>query len=168
MDTCNGMTLSRRTGIAALLLLAAPAMLLAAAPPDLTGDWQGKLAVDAKNSLTVRFTFTKGANGAYTAVLNSPDNSAVKNTAVSGVTWDGTNLKLTVPTLQGSYAGKLANGAIAGEWTQPGGKLPLQLAPFQKTVLSSDAMKPYIGECSLRSSTRDLPLAGSMTISSLR
>jgi hypothetical protein len=146
MDTCNGMKLSRRTGIAALLLLAAPAMLLAAAPPDLTGEWQGKLAVTATNSLTVRFTFTKGANGAYTAVLNSPDNSAVKNTPVSGVTWDGTNLKLSVPTLQGSYAGKLANGTIAGEWTQPGSKLPLQLAPFQKTVLTSDAMKPYVGE----------------------
>ena len=62
------------------------------------------------------------------------------------ITWDGTNRKLPVPTLQGSYARKLANGAIAGEWTQPGGKLPLQLAPFQKTVLSSDAMKPYVGE----------------------
>jgi hypothetical protein len=146
MNTSVGLPITRRSGMAALLLLLAPATLLAAAAPDLNGEWQGKLAVDASNSLTVRFTFIKGANGAYTAVLNSPDNSAVKDTPVNGVTWDGTNLKLAVPTLQGSYAGKLVQGKIVGEWTQPGGKLALELAPFQKTVLSSEAMKPYIGE----------------------
>jgi hypothetical protein len=145
MNTCDSRKLSRRAGIAALLLLAAPTVLLAAAPPELAGDWQGKLNVNPTTSLTVRFTFTKGANGAYTAVLNSPDNSAVKNTAVSAVTWDGTNLKFAVPTLQGSYAGKLAGGKIAGQWTQPGGPLPLELAPFQKVTLTADAMKPYVG-----------------------
>jgi hypothetical protein len=128
-----------------LLLLAAPGVLLAGAAPEINGEWQGKLALDASNSLTVRFTFTRGANGAYTAVLNSPDNPAVKNTAVSGITWDGANLKFAVPTLQGSYAGKLANGKIAGEWTQPGSKLPLELAPYQKATLSADALRPYVG-----------------------
>jgi hypothetical protein len=145
MDTCNGKKLSRRSGLAALLLLAAPGVLLAGAAPEINGEWQGKLAIDASNALTVRFTFTKGANGAYTAVLNSPDNPAVKNTAVSGITWDGANLKFAVPTLQGSYAGKLANGKIAGEWTQPGGKLPLELAPYQKTTLSADTLRAYVG-----------------------
>jgi hypothetical protein len=145
VDTCNAKSISRRSGIAALLLLAAPAVLLAGAAPEIAGEWQGKLAVDASNALTVRFTFSRGANGAYTAVLNSPDNPAVKNTPVSGVSWDGTNLKFSVPSLQGAYAGKLANGRIAGEWTQPGGKLPLELAPWQKAVLSADALKPYLG-----------------------
>jgi hypothetical protein len=145
MNSSNRMVVTRRTGIAGLLLLLAPAALLAGAAPELGGDWQGKLAVNPATSLTVRFTFTKGANGAYTAVVNSPDNSAVKDTPVSGVTWDGTNLKFTVPTLQGAYTGKLAGGKIAGEWTQPGGKLPLELAPFQKVALSADAMRPYLG-----------------------
>lgn len=145
MDTCNGIKLSRRSGLAALLLLAAPGVLLAGAAPEINGEWQGKLALDASNSLTVRFTFTRGANGAYTAVLNSPDNPAVKNTAVSGVTFDGTNLKFAVPTLQGAYAGKLANGKIAGEWTQPGSKLPLELSPRQQAAPSSDALRAYVG-----------------------
>jgi hypothetical protein len=148
MRPCHDTGITRRRGLAALLLLAAPTMMLAGAPADLAGDWQGKLAVDAKNALTVRFTFSKATNGAYTAVLNSPDNAAVKDTAVSGVTWDGTNLKFAVPSLSGSYVGKLSGGKIAGQWTQPGGALPLELAPWQKVVLSADVVKPYIGSWS--------------------
>lgn len=147
MDTWNMASITRRSGMAAVLalLVTAPTALLAAAPADLSGDWQGKLAIDANNALTVRFTFTRGSNGAYTAVLNSPDNPGVKDTAVSNVTWDGTSLKFAVPTLSGAYAGTLRGGRIAGEWTQPGGKLPLELAPWSKPVLSADAAKPWVG-----------------------
>lgn len=145
MDTCDVKTFSRRAGFAALLLLAAPMTMLAGAPPEIAGEWQGKLAVNASTSLTVRFTFTRGANGAYTAVLNSPDNPAVKDTPVNGVNWDGANLKFAVPALQGSYAGKLANGKIAGQWTQPGGALPLELAPYAKPVVSAATMRSLTG-----------------------
>lgn len=145
MDTCNARTLSRRTGLAALLLLAMPVTVPAAAPPDIAGEWQGKLAVDARTSLTVRFTFTRGSNGAYTAVLDSPDNPAVKDTPVGNVEWDGTNLKFAVPSLQGSYAGKLAGGRIAGQWTQPGGALPLELAPYARPVVSAATMRSLSG-----------------------
>jgi hypothetical protein len=120
----------------------------AAAPPDLTGVWQGKLAVDAKTSLAVQFTFTKAANGTYTAVLNSPDNAEIKNTAVTGVTWDGNNLKLQVPSLSGSYAGTLKNGKIGGQWTQPGSALALELAPFQKPVITASTMQALQGNWS--------------------
>ena len=130
---------------AATLLLAVPHAALAGAAPDLAGVWQGKLAVDASTSLNVQFTFTKGSNGAYTAVLNSPDNPALKDTPVSGVTWDGTNLKMQVPSLSGSFAGTLKGGSIGGEWTQPGGKLPLALAPFQKPVISAAGAKSLAG-----------------------
>jgi hypothetical protein len=135
MNKRTGMNALRSWAIALALLL--PGTLLAAAPPDLAGVWQGKLAVDAKTSLAVEFTFTKGANGAYTAVLNSPDNPDLKNTAVSGVSWDGSSLKLQVPTLSGSYAGTLKNGKIGGQWTQPGGALALELAPFQKQAAAT-------------------------------
>jgi hypothetical protein len=117
----------------------------AAAPPELTGVWEGKLAVDPKTSLKVQFTFTKAANGSYTAVLNSPDNPDLKNTPVSGVTWDGSSLKLQVPTLSGSYAGTLKNGKVSGQWTQPGGALALELAPFQKPVLDKAATETLAG-----------------------
>jgi hypothetical protein len=146
--------MNRRTGnifrsvlvtAAALLLQVVPGAARAAAPPELAGVWQGKLVVDASNSLAVQFTFTKGANGAYTAVLNSPDNPALKDTAVSGVTWDGTNLKLTVPSLSGSFAGALKDGKVDGKWTQPGGALPLVLSPYTKPVMSAANAKSLAG-----------------------
>lgn len=132
-------------GFAAALLLTLPAMTFAAAPPELNGVWEGKLAVDAKTSLAVQFTFTKTASGSYTAVLNSPDNPDLKNTAVSGVTWDGSSLKLQVPTLSGSYAGTLRNGKIGGQWSQPGSTLALELAPFQKPVVAASTVKALVG-----------------------
>lgn len=136
----------RACAITAAALLSGTA--LAAAPPELAGVWQGKLAVDAKTSLSVQFTFTKAANGSYTAVLNSPDNAAIKDTAVTGVTWDGTNLKMQVPSLSGSYAGALKAGKIGGEWKQPGAALPLELAPYQKPVLTASTMKAIEGSWS--------------------
>ena len=74
---------------------------------ELAGVWQGKLPIDATTSLTIQFTFAKDAKGGYTAVLNSPDNGAIKNTPATGVTWDGSNVKLQVAALSGSYAGAL-------------------------------------------------------------
>lgn len=145
MANSTPIRISRRAGLAALLLAALPGTLLAGAAPDLTGDWQGKLQMDASNALTVRFTFTKAANGTYTAVLNSPDNPAVKDTTVSGVTWDGTNLKLAVPSLSGAYAGALKAGKIGGQWTQPGAALPLELSPYQKPVMTADVVRPFVG-----------------------
>ena len=131
----------RMTAVVALMpvLMMVSFITLAAAPPDLAGVWQGKLAVDAKTSLAIQFTFSKDAKGAYAAVLNSPDNPALKNAPATGVSWDGTALKLQVPSLQGSYAGTLKAGAISGQWTQPGGNLPLTLTPYQKPVVTKAA-----------------------------
>ncbi|MEO8307071.1 MAG: hypothetical protein ABI616_03400 [Pseudomonadota bacterium] len=139
----------RTTALATLLLASTGAMAAAAAAPaaaDLAGVWQGKLAVDPKNSLTIQFTFAKDAKGAYTAVLNSPDNGAIKNTPATGVTWDGSNVKLQVAALSGSYAGVLKDGKINGQWTQPGGALPLVLSPYQKPVMTKAAMDALNGD----------------------
>jgi len=133
----------RNMTLASLML--ASSLVMGAAPQDLTGMWTGKLAVDPKNSLTIQMTFSKDAKGGYTAVLNSPDNPAIKNTAATGVTWDGATLKLQVPTLQGSYAGTLKDGALNGQWTQPGGNLPLVLAPYQKPVVTKQAAAQLMG-----------------------
>jgi len=138
-------TITRRALAVAVLALAAGNALAAAAPAELTGMWQGKLAVDPKQSLTIQMTFTKDAKGAYTAVLNSPDNPALKNAPASDVTWDGTNLKLKVPSLQGSYAAALKAGSLEGQWTQPGGNLPLVLAPYSKPVLTKQASAQLVG-----------------------
>jgi hypothetical protein len=116
-----------------------------AAQQELNGDWQGKLAVDAKTSLTVRFSFGKDAGGSPTAILNSPDNAAIKNTPATGVTWDGARLKLQVVALAGSYSAILKEGTLNGEWTQPGSKLPLVLSPYQKPVMTASDKKTLIG-----------------------
>jgi hypothetical protein len=133
------------TLLPALMLVSFLTMAAAPAAPELTGLWQGKLAVDPKTSLTIQFTFAKDAKGAYTAVLNSPDNPAIKNTPASGVTWDGTNLKFQVPALQGNYSGTLKNGAVAGTWAQPGGNLPLVIAPYAKPVVSKQVAAQIVG-----------------------
>lgn len=129
----------------AVLALGAGSALAAAAPPELTGMWQGKLTVDPKNALTIQMTFSKDAKGAYTAVLNSPDNPALKNAPATDVTWDGTNLKLKVPSLQGSYAAAIKGGSLEGQWTQPGGNLPLVLAPYSRPVLTKQAAAQLAG-----------------------
>jgi hypothetical protein len=137
----------RTTALLSLLLASASAMAAApAATQDLTGVWQGKLALDPKTTLTIQFTFARDAKGAYTAVLNSPDNGGIKNTPATGVTWDGSNVKLQVASLSGSYAGVLKDGKINGQWTQPGGALPLVLSPYQKPVMSKAAMDTLTGD----------------------
>jgi hypothetical protein len=136
----------RTTALVSLLFVSASVMAAApAATQDLAGVWQGKLALDATNSLTIQFTFARDAKGAYTAVLNSPDNGAIKNTPATGVTWDGSNVKLQVAALSGSYAGALKDGKINGQWTQPGGTLPLVLTPYQAPVLTKAAVNTLTG-----------------------
>ncbi|HTC51402.1 MAG TPA: hypothetical protein VK700_05655 [Steroidobacteraceae bacterium] len=125
------------------------AMLAAAGPvfaqQDLSGPWQGKLAVDAKTSLTIQFTFLKKPDGSYSAVLDSPDNPAIKNVAASAVSYSAGALKVDVASLSGSYAGTLKDGKFEGKWTQPGGTLPLELSAYQKPVLSKAAMDTLAG-----------------------
>ena len=136
----------RMTALASLLMVSTGAIAGApAATQELAGVWQGKLPVDATTSLTIQFTFAKDAKGGYTAVLDSPDSGAIKNTPASGVTWDGSNVKLQVASLSGSYAGSLKDGKLNGQWTQPGSALPLVLSPYQKPVLSKTAMDTLAG-----------------------
>lgn len=117
----------------------------ALAQQDLSGQWQGKLAVDAKTSLTIQFTFSKRPDGTYGAVVDSPDNPAIRNVAASSVSYAAGALKVDVAALSGSFAGTLKDGKFDGKWTQPGGTLPLVLSAYQKPVLSKAAMTTLEG-----------------------
>jgi len=128
-----------------LLLVLASGQVLAQSQPELAGTWQGKLAVDATTSLTIQFVFTKKPDGTYSAVLNSPDNGAIKNVAAGAVAWSAGALKVDVPTLSGAYAGTLKDGKFDGKWTQQGTVLPLALSPWQKPVLSKAAIETLTG-----------------------
>ena len=77
-----------RTGLFAVmatLVVAGLSMAQSALAQELAGTWQGKLQVDPKTAMTIQFVFAKKADGSYSAVLNSPDNDAIKNMAADSV-----------------------------------------------------------------------------------
>jgi hypothetical protein len=123
------------------VLVAGPAF----AQQELAGTWQGKLAVDPQTSLTIQFIFTKKPDGTYSAVVNSPDNPAIRNIAASSVSYSAGALKVDVKDLSGSYAGSIKDGKFDGKWTQAGSALPLALAPYQKPVLAKSAVDALNG-----------------------
>jgi hypothetical protein len=132
----------KTAALAASLCLSVAGM----AQTDLAGVWAGKLDVAPGNSIDVHFTLAQDASGAWTATLNSPDTGAIKDIAASSVTFDGTALNIDVAALSGSYKGTLNNGSFAGEWTQPGGTLPMNLAPYEPSTLSDEAIALLEGQ----------------------
>ncbi len=120
----------------ALGLLSAGSVL---AQTELTGDWRGKLAVDATTSLPVQFTFAKKPDGSYSAVLNSLENENIKNVAASAVSWKDGALKVDVPALSGAYAGALKDDHFEGQWSQTGSK---PIAPALARPPQGDAGGP--------------------------
>jgi hypothetical protein len=127
-----------------LLLVTLGAVGPAFAQQDLTGPWQGKLAVDAKTSLTIQFTFSKKPDGTYAAVVDSTDGN-IKSVPATAVTYNAGALKVDVAALSGSFSGTLKDGKLDGRWTQPGQTLPLVLSAYQKPVLSKTAMDALTG-----------------------
>jgi hypothetical protein len=116
----------------------------AVAQTDLAGTWQGKLIMSPAEKITIQFIFTKQPNGSYKAVLNSPDEGAIRNVAASAVKYAGGKLSVEVTSLSGSYSGTAAKGVLTGEWKQPGSVLPLVLTPYVKPGVS--ILKPLLGE----------------------
>ncbi len=108
----------------------------AATAQDIAGTWQGKLKVDANTALTVQFTFTRKPDGGWSATLNSPDSGAIKNVAANAVSLTNGAVKVDVAALSGSFNGTLKGRSIEGQWTQPGGVLPLVLSPYEKPQLA--------------------------------
>lgn len=128
------------------MLLAAAGGAYGAEPgSELTGQWRGALAVDAKTSLTIQLDIAKRPDGVYLITLDSPDNGAIKNTPASKVSVDGGKLSFEVPSLSGAYAGTVKAGSIAGEWKQPTGALPLTFTPYKAPQLSKAAIDTLKG-----------------------
>lgn len=131
-----------RTGVVLFLGLIFCGSLFA--QTDLTGTWQGKLAIDQKTTMAIQFILTRQADGSYKAVVNSPESGAIKNVLASAVKLAGGKLTIEVASLSGSYAGTVGKGTITGEWKQPGSTLPLVLTPYKKP--ESNSFKPLLGE----------------------
>ncbi|MBZ5578051.1 MAG: TIGR03435 family protein [Acidobacteriia bacterium] len=113
--------------IIALATLPASALLA----QDITGTWQGKLAVpQAPNGeLRIVVKIAKGDAGALKATLYSIDQPG-PGIPASAITLQGNNVKFTVPAIGGTYEGKLDSDAVnlTGNWTQGPKPLPLTLA----------------------------------------
>lgn len=122
------------------------ASLACFAQTSIDGVWAGKLEVAPGSAIGVHFTLAQDAAGGWTATLNSPDTGAIKNVTASSVSFDGSKLDIKVDALSGAYSGVLADGTFTGEWTQPGGTLAMNLAPYVASVLSDEAMATLLGQ----------------------
>jgi uncharacterized protein (TIGR03435 family) len=91
---------------------------------DLTGQWQGTLSAPGRDLRTV-FKITKD-DGNYRTIFYSIDQGS-QGIPASVTTLQGSNLKMTIPGLGGSYEAKLSadGNSMAGTWTQ--GPMPLLL-----------------------------------------
>lgn len=114
------------------------------AQEDISGTWAGRLQVAPDTAITVHFTLSR-ENGQWQAMLNSPDMGAIKNVPASAVSFDGTALDIEVASLSGSYSGRLDAGTFTGEWSQPGSTFAMQLAPFEASQLSDEAVAALQG-----------------------
>jgi uncharacterized protein (TIGR03435 family) len=98
---------------------------------DITGTWQGKLSVpQAPNGeLRVVFRILKDDGDALKATLYTIDQPGPGFPA-SAVAIQGSNVKITIPGIGGSYEGKMDADAITltGKWTVGDMPLPLTLA----------------------------------------
>ena len=98
---------------------------------DITGTWQGKLLMpQAPNGeLRIVFKVLKADGGTLKATLYSIDQPSPGFPA-SAVAIQGSNVKITIPGIGGTYEGKLDAEAITltGKWTQGGMTFPLTLA----------------------------------------
>jgi uncharacterized protein (TIGR03435 family) len=98
---------------------------------DITGTWQGKLAVpQAPNGeLRIVVKIAKADGNALKAMFYSIDQPG-PGIAAGAVTIQGSNVKIPVPGIGGTYEGKLDSDAITltGSWSQGPKPIPLNLA----------------------------------------
>ena len=93
---------------------------------DYSGAWQGTLQAGKELRIILKITKTDG--GALKALFYSIDQTG-QAFPTSGVTTQGSTLKVTVPSIGGTFEGKLGpeGDALAGTWTQGPSPMALNL-----------------------------------------
>ena len=105
---------------------------------DVIGDWRGVLKVQG-TELPLIFHIHQSDTG-LSATLVSPAQSAAE-TPLDSVVFEAGRIEMKIAAIGGSYSGTLGDdGTIAGEWSQGGMSLPLDLA--RDTGESKDASEP--------------------------
>jgi bla regulator protein blaR1 len=94
---------------------------------DITGTWQGTLHAGSANLRTV-IKISKADDGSLKAVFYSIDQGG-QPLPVDKTTLQGSDLKMSMPAIGGSYEGKVSSdgNSISGTWSQ-GNPLPLDFA----------------------------------------
>jgi len=128
-----------------VLLFAVLLSSIATADEDISGTWQGSLAIGPDTKLAIQFIISQTPDGSYAVVLNTPNEGNVKNVEANEVAYDAGNLKIEVTELSGSYDGVFKDGKIEGEWQQEGTSFPLTLKPYEKPTLSRKDMDMLLG-----------------------
>jgi len=112
---------TRRSSIIALAVLLAGASFSQLSAQSINGSWQGTLQPAEGREQRVVFKISTGDDDKLKALLYNADNAAPA-IPVNPVTFQGSNLKMTIPALAGTFEGKLdtSGNSITGTFTQPG------------------------------------------------
>jgi len=113
--------------MAAMAFMAGPSYCGQQDTAAIAGDWSGTLDFNGVK-LQIVFHITESEDGTLSATMDSPDQGAA-GIPVSGVTFDGDSLVISVAVAQGGYYGRFDRDSlfVDGEWRQVGFRLPLRL-----------------------------------------
>jgi hypothetical protein len=150
-----------------LVIAALPVIAL----PELTGTWQGML-VGPRGEFRTVIKISKGDEAALNVLLYSIDQSAAENPG--SMTVQGSNVKISIPGLSGTFDGKLSpdGSSIAGTWTRGSAAMSLSIKHVSKDAawaipkLKFDvaSIKPSAPGIKQVSEVRPLPGGGSVPL----
>lgn len=138
---------------------------------DLSGSWIGKLSLPNTLKLTIVFNFQKDVEGKYTATMDSPDQGA-KGIPTESVTTTDDSVIVKVPSIMGSYEGKIFTDSmkIDGKWKQGGMSLDLAVYKVDKVEEAKRPQQPkepfsyQVEEVKFENKKDNITLAGTLTM----
>src|SRR5688500_4196929 len=145
-----------------LLALTALTIAAPAAAQDAAGDWVGVLVVNESVRLPVVVHIKRDDAGVLTGTLDSPSQGAMGLPVAEIAAADG-GLAFTVPVVGGEYAGTwdAQSRSWKGEWSQGGGRLPLELTtPPPPPPLPANWSPPSDESIAALIAERNAPRAG--------
>lgn len=125
--------------IATLITLIIASITLCSAQK-IEGSWMGVLTVQGTMKLRLVFNISKTGNS-YTTLMDSPDQQA-KGMPTQSTKIENDSLKIAIPAIGGSFAGKMQGDSIYGVFTQHGAKFPLTLKPHKGEIKINRPQEP--------------------------
>ena len=149
------------------IIMAVP---LSAQVSNISGRWQGALAVSGIN-LRIVLNVTETAGGVMSATMDSPDQGAT-GIPVNSIIVRNDSLLFTVEAVRGTYSGRFApdRTTISGEWTQGSVRIPLEFRYTTEVIEQKrrqDPVKPYPyseQEVTFSNPAAGITLAGTLTL----